>query len=168
MYAERFWLPIIGPSSFVLSRNIATAFDSNHGPYETTEEHLAASLGLSPGNLRRVFDRLVSFGLAKRQPNNIAIRTHWALISRAMIRQLPQALQQLHGDWHYLTDTTDPDQIVPRTLWLQTVSAHAKSVSVVEFDALLRRTNCPETFRVELIDWMRTTPKYRRTHGTST
>jgi hypothetical protein len=162
-YVERFWLPVLGPSSIVLARNIMAAFDSNNGGYRINSAVQAGSVGLAPGQLRRVIERLVGFGLAKYcDPNTVALRTAWPLIGSSAIRQLPKAISQLHSDWILLTDTLDPDSVQQREFWRLTVAEHGKGASPVDLDAALRRLGCAQQLRIELVDWINRTPTYGR------
>ncbi len=162
-YVERFWLPVLGPSSIVLARNIATAFDSNNGSYRINSAVQAASVGLAPGQLRRVIERLIGFGLAKYcDPNTVALRTAWPLIGSSAIRQLPKPLYQLHSDWILLTDTLDLASVQQRECWRLTIAEHGKGTSPVDLDAILRRLGCDQQLRIELVDWLNMTPRYGR------
>jgi hypothetical protein len=162
-YVERFWVPVLGPSAFVLARNITAVFASHHGSYNIDTETQAALIGTSPGQLRRIVERLVQFGLAKRiVTDHIAIRTSWPAIGNGALRQLPEPLRQAHGDWMLLTDTLDPEGASARRWWRYTITAHGTGVSPVELDVHLRRMNCDEQLRVEFVDWCRTTPRFGR------
>jgi hypothetical protein len=150
-YVERFWLPVIGPSSLVLARSITTGFESNNGSYRVDASHQATAIGVSPSQLRRVLDRLVVFGVAKTLgPDMFCIRTMWPVIGSGAIRQLTASLHQQHSDWLLLTDTLDADNAPNRVLWRLTIAAHAKGVSAVDLDAQLRRLRCDQQFRIEL------------------
>jgi hypothetical protein len=161
-YAETFWLPVLGPSSLVLACSVTAGFDTQHGAFEITIDDQAAAIGLSPGQLRRVIERLISFGLAKRTPAAVVLRTHWPVIERGALHQLPAPLRRLHGDWFLLCDALNPDDVTNRCLWLLAVAAHARGTSPVEVDASLRRLLCNDAFRVELIEWIRNTPRHGR------
>jgi hypothetical protein len=162
-YVERFWLPVVGPSSLVLARDIAAGFESSNGAYSVSASHQAAAIGVSESQLHRVLDRLVQFGLAKHvDPNTVALRTAWPVIGTGAIRQLTPPLRQQHCDSLLLTDTLDAEHAPNRVLWRLTIAAHAKGVSAVELDAELRRAGCGQQFRVELVDWANKTPRYGR------
>jgi hypothetical protein len=112
LYADLFWLPIIGPSSLALFRRVNVHLRPNEHACEFRFEVLSSALGLGRGAsknapLPRAIDRCVRFGLAKRTgANSFAVRRFVSPISRHHLSLLPPELQELHDS--YLAAATTP------------------------------------------------------------
>jgi hypothetical protein len=105
LYADLFWLPIIGPSSLALFRRVNVHLPPDDHACEFRFEALSSALGLGRGAsknapLPRAIDRCVRFGLAKRTgANSFAMRRFVSPISRHQLSQLPPELQDLHSSY---------------------------------------------------------------------
>lgn len=113
LYAERFWLPTLGPTSFLLLRHINHRFEeeglsATPDPGDVVELPFAATsqaLGLGPrrGNnspLRRSMDRLVQFDLAHpHRDGSLAVRLTVPPVNRRHARHLPERLRRDHERW---------------------------------------------------------------------
>jgi hypothetical protein len=164
-YVERFWLPVLGPSSIVLARHIGANFDEGGTAYECDTHTMAASIGTSPSQLVRVIHRLVSFGQATYNPGSrriLALRTHWAPLSAHSIKRLPAHLAELHRETETDAEATHYSTRTERAIWRLVLGAHANGTSLTDLDALLRQRGCEQGLRVELIDWCRQTPRHGR------
>lgn len=106
VYAERFWLPTLGPTALWLLRHLADRFEESDGaPVQVPLADTSRALGLGPkqGNdspLARAFERLSQFDLAFAHPDGmVAVRRNIAPVNRRHIRRLPSALQSAHDEW---------------------------------------------------------------------
>lgn len=107
-YVERWWLPVIGPSSVVLVRLVAWSVDTFNSPVEWASDELAAACGLkSLRSLAHTIDRVVGFGLATWRPTltthtearkdhqmTFTVDRHWPDIPERLVDRLPRFLQE--------------------------------------------------------------------------
>lgn len=104
-YVEMFWLPILGPSTTLLLRRIATLLDQEPDGTEVELAGIARSLGLgTQGGKRSAFvraiDRSTQFGLAQQLgPSRLAVRRKVPPLTQRQVVRLPQPLQGQHADW---------------------------------------------------------------------
>lgn len=107
-YVERYWTPIIGPSSVALLRLLARDADKwAHPGRQVAAVELAGYLGLGLGvgkqsPITRTMCRLVQFGLAcwlVHDPHRaLEVYTHAYPLSPTKLRRLPLDLQAGHAD----------------------------------------------------------------------
>jgi hypothetical protein len=101
-YVERFWLPILGPSTTWLLRRFARGFDEMPGGFRIDLADTSRALGLGEGTGRhsmisRSVDRACQFGMAQRHGvDRLAVRTHIPPLSQRQLKRLPLALQHAH------------------------------------------------------------------------
>lgn len=106
-YAERFWLPILGPSSLLVLRRVAVDLLTSGGqPIVYDLATLGAELGL-PGKgkgigtrnsaLARTLARLVRYGAAVDRGQALAVRTHLAPLTEDLLDRLPPQLREAAG-----------------------------------------------------------------------
>jgi len=104
-YVERFWLPILGPSTTLLLRRIAAELDHEPDGAEVELSPLARSLGLGlQGGKRSAFvraiDRSVQFGLAQQLGRTrLAVRRRLPPLTQRQLQRLPDPLPGQHADW---------------------------------------------------------------------
>ena len=109
-YVERFWLPILGPSTTWLIRFLDDrlprpgASDADDG-VEIDLDATAAALGLGAGRGRhsplvRALHRCCQFGLARSVPDaHLAVRRHLPPLTRRQVDRLPAPVQAQHQRW---------------------------------------------------------------------
>lgn len=104
-YVEKFWLPILGPSSVWLLRRLADGLDHNPEGFEIDLVDTARSLGVGMRGgrnapLMRTFDRCCRFGAARMHgTTSISVRRRLAPLTRAQTERLPISLQAEHDQW---------------------------------------------------------------------
>ena len=104
-YVERFWLPTLGPTTLLLLRRLASAFDRAPSGLTMEVAELSQSLGLgnrdgASSPLLRSVDRLIQFDLAvATKPGTYAVRRNVPPVNRRHIHRLPESLQREHEDW---------------------------------------------------------------------
>lgn len=104
-YAERFWLPVIGPSTLLLIRRFARGLDEHPSGFRVPVADTARALGLGTGNgrnspLLRTVDRACTFGLARRpEVERVDLRTHLPRLDERRLRRLPDVLREAHDRW---------------------------------------------------------------------
>ncbi len=111
-YVERFWLPILGPSSVWLLRRIADGLDRHPHGFELDLIDTAQSLGVGMRGgrnapLLRTFERCCRFGAARMHgPTAISVRRRLAPLTRAQAERLPATLRSQHEEWRRQPRTT--------------------------------------------------------------
>ncbi|MDA8296355.1 MAG: hypothetical protein M0004_07185 [Actinomycetota bacterium] len=101
-YVERFWLPVLGPSTVVLLRHLADLFD--RAPSGTlidlAETARAIGLGERAGKnapLRRTIARAVDFGAAQLHDQGLLVRRYLPPLSPRQLARLPEVLRLAHS-----------------------------------------------------------------------
>lgn len=73
LYVERHWLPVLGPTCFVLARHLTR----NGVHYDVTYGELAQAIGVGPTKVRDAVKRLVSFGPAHWAGDRLVLPYRW-------------------------------------------------------------------------------------------
>ena len=104
-YVERFWLPLLGPTSTWLLRRFAVEFDASPEGFSLDASDAARSIGIGTrggrsGPFPRAIDRCVRFGCAQHADHGIiAVRRRLPPLSSAQVNRLPRHLRTAHEDW---------------------------------------------------------------------
>ncbi len=112
-YPERFWLPTLGPTAFLLIRYMAHRFDGAPDGFTLDLAETSRCLGLGERHgrnspLARSLGRIIQFDLAAQHDGEtLAVRRHVPPINRRHVRRLPPSAQEEHDAWvrAHLTDT---------------------------------------------------------------
>jgi hypothetical protein len=102
-YVERFWLPVLGPSSCWLLRRLAARFERQPDGFELPVDETAISLGLGvrPGRqapLRRTIERCCQFRITHLdgEAATLLVRRKLPPLTRNQVARLPDSLQAAH------------------------------------------------------------------------
>jgi hypothetical protein len=105
-YVERFWLPVLGPSTTWLLRHFTIRLEESPAGVELDVEDTARSLGLGErlgpnAPFARTLKRCVDFEMAEwRGPQLLAVRIRLPPLARRHLRRLPESLQvRYEGRW---------------------------------------------------------------------
>jgi hypothetical protein len=109
-YAERFWLPVIGPSSLWLLRWVQRELEDRrregqYVPFTVGSDELALRIGLGAGTarqspLRRSLMRLETFELGRRLDESVVeFRTTMPSVSTRQLERMPVELRREHRAW---------------------------------------------------------------------
>ncbi|HUZ43344.1 MAG TPA: hypothetical protein VMU63_03000 [Acidimicrobiales bacterium] len=103
-YVEQFWLPALGPSTVLLLRYMARAFEDQSEGFDCTTRQLGWALGLGRNGrsktLVRCLRRAVDFGMIRLDPTGaLLVRRHLPPLPQRQISQLPAGLQFAHRAW---------------------------------------------------------------------
>ncbi len=104
-YVERFWLPLLGPTSTWLLRRMASEFDRQPDGFSLDAADCARSIGIGNrggrnGPFRRSIERCIRFGVARNEEHDIiAVRTRIPPLSRIQTTRLPRHLEGEHRRW---------------------------------------------------------------------
>lgn len=104
-YAERFWLPVLGPTCAWLLRRLAYEFDHQPDGFNVSAIGFARSIGIGgrggrQGPLFRSIDRCVRFGLLSEQDHGvIGVRTRLPTVDAPSLGRLPKSLRDEHRGW---------------------------------------------------------------------
>jgi hypothetical protein len=107
-YVERFWLPLLGPSSILLLRRLAAELESSPSEVQLSVEATALSLGLGmragrSSPFARTVRRLCQFNLAHFDEHErlLLARRKLPPLNRPQVNRLPEHLQRSHLDWQH-------------------------------------------------------------------
>jgi hypothetical protein len=101
-YAERFWLPTLGPSTYLLHRHLVGGFDRRPEGWALEPVEVSMALGLGPTTSRsapfgKALIRLVRFRQAEVRPDgDLAVRLHVPPLTLRQVERLPPGLQAEH------------------------------------------------------------------------
>lgn len=104
-YVERFWLPILGPTTTLLIRRLAVSFEEHPDGFDLPLLDTAASLGLGAKGGRnapflRAIERAGTFKISRAVgPGVIEVRRKLAPLTRLQLNRLPAPLQDEHAAW---------------------------------------------------------------------
>jgi hypothetical protein len=117
LYAERFWLPILGPSTLWLLRYFAWRLERAPGGVDLSLPDVARSVGLGDRvGLRapffRTIGRAIDFAMVRVETcETIAARRRLPLLSPRHLSRLPEPLRLSHEGWRQEATLSEP----PRT-----------------------------------------------------
>ncbi len=101
-YAERFWLPTLGPSTYLLHRHAVSGLDRRPAGWVLDPLEVSMALGLGSTTSRsapfgKALLRLVRFRQAEVRPDGaLAVRLHLPPLSLRQVERLPTGLQAEH------------------------------------------------------------------------
>lgn len=104
-YVERFWLPILGPTTTLLLRHMAVRFDDQPEGFDLPLLDTAAALGLGSKAGRnspflRALARATKFQVAQAVGHGaLAVRQRVAPLTRSQTERLPAPLRDEHDAW---------------------------------------------------------------------
>lgn len=104
-YAERFWLPLLGPSAVLLARQLADRLDAEPAGFTLVTEESSRSLGLGPPAGRRspyhrTLSRLEQFRLVHPDGDDVLLaRRRLPGLSRSQVAKLPTGAREAHEAW---------------------------------------------------------------------
>jgi hypothetical protein len=111
-YAERFWLPVLGPSTMWLLRRIASGLEAQPEGFEMDLAAAAKALGLGATERQgrnspfmRTLTRCVDFDMATLRGRTLAVRRKLPPLSRRHLLRLPPELVAEHE--RYLESQSD-------------------------------------------------------------
>lgn len=102
-YVERFWLPLLGPTSTWLLRRLAVEFDARPDGFSIDAVECARSIGVGTRGGRqnpfqRALERSVRYGLVRRDDHEIlAVRRRVPPLTRVQASRLPRPIRTDHG-----------------------------------------------------------------------
>ncbi|MGH1503726.1 MAG: hypothetical protein ACRBI6_09245 [Acidimicrobiales bacterium] len=104
LYVETFYPSMLGPSSILLLRRLASALELHPDGFDLDTVALAAELGLGQKGGRnspfwKTLDRTCRFGLTHRSGDQLRVRRRLAPLTLRQIDRLPDHLQPTHARW---------------------------------------------------------------------
>ncbi|MCB0967037.1 MAG: hypothetical protein KDB37_09405 [Ilumatobacter sp.] len=116
VYAERYWLSVIGPTATLIMRRFADEFDHAPDGFVIDLAHTATTMGLSytkgqHSPFGKALHRCVMFGLAQPTPDGFTVRRILPNVAQRHLSRLPDDVQQSHYDWARRTIRLDRRQI---------------------------------------------------------
>ena len=113
-YAETFWLPILGPSTLLLLRNIAQRFESEPDGFVLDIPATADALGIGSragrnSAFHRSINRIVTFSMARTiDDTTIAVRLMLPPLHSGQVRRLTASRRRKHD--RFITERTTPNE----------------------------------------------------------
>ena len=101
LYVERFWLPILGPSTTFLLRRCAAELERSPAGVDLEIEELARRIGIGERNgpnapFARTLKRCVDFNMASWRGDVFAVRRRLPPLAQRHLRRLPASLREEH------------------------------------------------------------------------
>lgn len=143
-YAETFWLPILGPSTLWLIRNLAVRFDLEPEGFRLDIAEASGALGIrSKGGrsnaFQRSMSRLVGFNMGRTVDDiTIEVRRIMPGLHSGQVRRLSPRLQRMHSD-----------EIAARELNRDEDLRRASGVALT----LLQLGDSPDVVEQQLVSW---------------
>lgn len=109
-YAELFWLPILGPSTMWLLRNLAQRFDTEPDGFQLDINEASRAIGIGSkggrsSSFNRTITRIVNFGMGRQVDSaTIAVRRILPSLHAGQLRRLSPTARRLHH--HLLEERT--------------------------------------------------------------
>jgi hypothetical protein len=109
-YVERFWLPVLGPSTVLFLRRVADRLDDEPDGFTLDLTDTARSLGVGMRSGRnapilKTVERCCRFGAARMWGHDVlSVRRRLAPLNRAQVERLPEGLRAEHADWQARPD----------------------------------------------------------------
>ncbi|HZQ26315.1 MAG TPA: hypothetical protein VFA94_01340 [Acidimicrobiales bacterium] len=99
-YVESCWTWILGPTSLLLLRAVATEFAVENGPFVVDLGEVAQRLGVGTGTgrhsvIRRTLGRLERYKFAVELPEGFAVRQHARPLPERLWKRAPASVREL-------------------------------------------------------------------------
>ena len=169
-YVERFWLPVLGPSTTWLVRGIARELDRAPRGFDLATRDWAGSLGMGARDGRnspflRALTRAIDFHVAiERGPATLGFRRLLPLLSPRMLARLPESLRAEHERLTTRSPATAVHQDRGRALAL---SLHRLGEGPAEIEDQLRRWGYPPEVAGPTAMWALGRPEHSALAGPS-
>lgn len=102
-YCERFWLPVVGPTAFLVLRRLAAEVNE-HGAVDIDLDDFATWFGVTPSVVKKAMDRLVAFRCAKSEGVEYRVALHLPPVYPGQVARFTTSMQERHRAWQ-ATDT---------------------------------------------------------------
>ncbi|MGH9303928.1 MAG: hypothetical protein ACRDZ5_05870 [Acidimicrobiales bacterium] len=102
LYVERYWLPVLGPSTTWMLRRFAEHLDCSPEGVELEVQELACALGIGGrygqnAPFARTLKRCVDFQMAEWRGSALAVRRHLPPLAGRHLKRLPETLRARHS-----------------------------------------------------------------------
>ncbi len=99
-YAEKYWLPVLGPTATWMARRLASSLAD--GPVTVDVAELGAAIGVGGSTsvncpLMRALGRLLRFGVVREGVDVYEVRTMLGPVPKSQLRRLPASMQTDHA-----------------------------------------------------------------------
>jgi len=137
-YAETFWLPVLGPSTLLLLRNIAQRFDDEPDGVLLSIPETARALGIGSRSGRnsafhRSINRMVNFSMARTiDDSTLAVRRILPPLHSGQVRRLTARGQRRHARLMSDRATPNPEDLTRATKVASTLLRLGDSPDLVE------------------------------------
>jgi hypothetical protein len=158
-YCERFWLPLLGPSAILLTRQLADRLEQQPAGFPLATDDASRSLGLGPplgrrSAFNRTMHRLVQFKLLHREIDDVVlVKRRLPTLTRNQIERLPDSVRVAHDEWTTAVVTTPALPVVrerARSLALSLLELGESPTDVWEH---LEHLRFEASLRAEAVAW---------------
>lgn len=104
-YVERFWLPVVGPSTIMLVRRLADLFDGAPDGFDLDPRMFSRDIGVgagtsNPAPFRKALERAERFGFVRRHgATDVVARRKLPPLTNGQVSRLPARHQRAHKEW---------------------------------------------------------------------
>lgn len=97
-YVETFWLPVLGPTAWVLIRRVNQCVDDEFCEFTADVDRLARSCGVSTQTIERALLRLVMFSIVDtKESRSYGFPEFLPPLPKHQLRRHPEWLRALHA-----------------------------------------------------------------------
>lgn len=105
-YTEEFWLCLLGPTSTLLLRRLASRLDESPEGFELDIAAAAAQLGVgnrsgTQSPFVRSLLRCTKFGLVAFDGETLRVRRRVPPLTRAQLQRVPEVVRRAHARWEH-------------------------------------------------------------------
>jgi hypothetical protein len=159
LYAEQFWLGVLGPTAVWLLRRLADRFDDEPEGFVLDLAETASALGLGGVDsrhapLRRAWARCVRYGAARPVgPDTLAVRRCLDLVPRRYLLRLPAAVRERHRAWESGPPTDDDGLRLRRRARLVALDLRELGIEPAAIERHLVRRGVHPAVAFEAAEW---------------
>jgi hypothetical protein len=159
LYVEKFWLPVLGPSTTWLYRHLVDELEASPFGVELDLDDVAHSLGLGGARGRhsafgRSIERLIHYGLAQRsEPSELAVRCAIGPVPRRHLIRLPARIQERHRAWESGQSDPADDAVLIRRTRLLALDIRLLGVDAPGIERHLQRRGVHPALAYESAQW---------------
>jgi hypothetical protein len=158
-YCERFWLPLLGPSAILLTRQLAERLDAQPDGFPLATDDASRSLGLGPplgrrSAFNRTMHRLVQFRLLHREIDDVVlVKRRLPTLTNNQVERLPDSVRLAHDEWMTSIMATPAPPVVRERARSLALSLLELGESPAEVTAHLQRLRFGPALRDEAVAW---------------
>lgn len=162
-YCERFWLPLLGPSAVLLTRQLADRLEREPDGFALVTDDASRALGLgAPVGRRSAFNRtvhrLIQFRLLHRDVDApgadvVLVKRRLPGLTRTQVERLPRSVRDAHAEWQRTAARTPALPVMRERSRALALSLLELGESTPEVQHHLQRLNFHPSLCREAVGW---------------